>query len=85
MGTHATRASEAKANHPPNSIQGRKGSRISRLLSTRQEIAHSQNMTKYTAKESWRDLEICNAAYNPLKLYLNHQFIKILEDLRVPQ
>ncbi|CAI6338971.1 unnamed protein product [Periconia digitata] len=44
-----------------------------------------KSMTKYTAKESWRDLEICGAAYKPLRLYLNHQFIKILEDLGVPE
>jgi hypothetical protein len=44
-----------------------------------------KSMTKYTAKLSWRDLEICGAAYKPLVMYLNHQFIKILEDLGVPQ
>ncbi|KAF2641494.1 RdRP-domain-containing protein [Massarina eburnea CBS 473.64] len=44
-----------------------------------------KSMTKYTAGESWRDLEICGAAYNPLRMYLNHQFIKILEDLAVPR
>jgi hypothetical protein len=44
-----------------------------------------KSMTKYTAKVSWRDLEICGAAYKPLVMYLNHQFIKILEDLGIPQ
>jgi hypothetical protein len=42
------------------------------------------SMTKYTAKDSWRDLEVCGAAYKPLVMYLNHQFVKILEDLGVP-
>jgi len=53
-------------------------------LSGKQLIVR-QSMTKYTAKESWRDLEICGAAYQPLVMYLNHQFVKILEDLGVPQ
>jgi hypothetical protein len=44
-----------------------------------------KSMTKYTAKDSWQDLEICGAAYKPLVMYLNHQFIKILEDIGVPQ
>ncbi|KAH7378776.1 RNA dependent RNA polymerase-domain-containing protein [Pyrenochaeta sp. MPI-SDFR-AT-0127] len=43
-----------------------------------------KSMTKYIAKESWRDLELCGAAYRPLTVFLNHQFIKILEDLGVP-
>lgn len=43
-----------------------------------------KSMTKYVAKEGWRDLELCGAAYKPLRMYLNHQFIKILEDLDVP-
>jgi hypothetical protein len=43
-----------------------------------------KSMTKYIAKESWRDLELCGAAYRPLSVFLNHQFIKILEDLGVP-
>jgi hypothetical protein len=43
-----------------------------------------KSMTKYVAREGWRDLELCGAAYRPLNMYLNHQFIKILEDLRVP-
>ena len=43
-----------------------------------------KSMTKYIATEGWRDLELCGAAYKPLKMYLNHQFIKILEDLGVP-
>jgi len=43
-----------------------------------------QSMTKYIAKETWRDLELCGAAYKPLQVFLNHQFIKILEDLGVP-
>lgn len=43
-----------------------------------------KSMTKYVAREGWRDLELCGAAYRPLNMYLNHQFIKILEDLNVP-
>ncbi|KAJ4345158.1 hypothetical protein N0V95_005883 [Ascochyta clinopodiicola] len=43
-----------------------------------------KSMTKYVAREGWRDLELCGAAYRPLNMYLNHQFIKILEDLSVP-
>lgn len=43
-----------------------------------------KSMTKYVAREGWRDLELCGAAYRPLNMYLNHQFIKILEDLHVP-
>lgn len=43
-----------------------------------------KSMTKYVAREGWRDLELCGAAYRPLTMYLNHQFIKILEGLRVP-
>lgn len=43
-----------------------------------------RSMTKYIAKETWRDLELCGAAYKPLSVFLNHQFIKILEDLGVP-
>lgn len=43
-----------------------------------------KSMTKYVAGEGWRDLELCGAAYRPLSMFLNHQFIKILEDLRVP-
>lgn len=50
-----------------------------------QQLHIRQSMTKYIAKPSWRDLELCDAAYKPLRMYLNHQFIKILEDLGVPQ
>ncbi|KAH6704064.1 rna-dependent rna polymeras-like protein [Leptodontidium sp. MPI-SDFR-AT-0119] len=32
---------------------------------------------------TWPDIEICEAAYRPLTMYLNRQFIKILEDLGV--
>lgn len=32
---------------------------------------------------TWPDIEICEAAYQPLRMYLNRQFIKILEDLGV--
>jgi hypothetical protein len=42
-----------------------------------------KSMTKYIATEGWNNLELCGAAYRPLKMYLNHQFIKILEDIGV--
>ncbi|KAF1843754.1 RdRP-domain-containing protein [Cucurbitaria berberidis CBS 394.84] len=44
-----------------------------------------RSMTKYTANMGWGDLELCSAAYRPLPVYLNHQSIKILEDLGVPK
>jgi len=31
-----------------------------------------------------QNLEICGAAYKPLPMYLNRDFVKILEDLGVP-
>jgi hypothetical protein len=43
-----------------------------------------KSMTKYTAAAGWNDLELCGAAYRPLTMFLNHQFIQILEDLGVP-
>jgi hypothetical protein len=43
-----------------------------------------KSMTKYTAAAGWKDLELCGAAYRPLTMFLNHQFIQILEDLGVP-
>ncbi len=49
-----------------------------------QQLHIRKSMTKYVAKEGWKDLELCNAGYQPLKVFLNHQFIKILEDLGVP-
>jgi hypothetical protein len=49
-----------------------------------QQLQVRKSMTKYIAREDWKDLELCGAAYRPLKMYLNHQFIKILEDLKVP-
>lgn len=30
------------------------------------------------------DVEICEAAWKPLPMYLNRQFIKILEDMGTP-
>lgn len=32
---------------------------------------------------TWPDIEICDATYKPLPVYLNRQFIKILEDMGV--
>jgi hypothetical protein len=51
---------------------------------TGNQLLIRKSMTKYIAKESWQDLEICGAAYKPLVMYLNHQYIKILEDLGIP-
>ncbi|KAF2259955.1 rna-dependent rna polymeras-like protein [Lojkania enalia] len=42
-----------------------------------------KSMKKFEATEGWRDIEICGASYKPLTLFLNQQFIKILEDLGV--
>jgi hypothetical protein len=50
-----------------------------------EQLLIRNSMTKYIAKEGWRDLELCGAAYKPLTMLLNHQFIKILEDLGVPE
>lgn len=50
-----------------------------------QQLHIRKSMTKYIAKEGWKDLELCGAAYKPLTVFLNHQFIKILEDLGVPE
>jgi len=41
------------------------------------------SMTKFPAPDA-HDLEICGAAYKRLPMYLNRQFVKILEDLGVP-
>ena len=41
-------------------------------------------MTKFEAGESWKDIEICDAAYKPLNMFLSQQFVKILEDLGIP-
>jgi hypothetical protein len=49
-----------------------------------EQLLIRKSMTKYIAKEGWRDLELCGAAYKPLTMCLNQQFIKILEDLGVP-
>lgn len=42
-----------------------------------------KNMRKYETAMNW-DLEICGAAFRPLPMILNRQFIKILEDLGIP-
>jgi hypothetical protein len=43
-----------------------------------------KSMVKFPSPESL-DIEICDAAYRPLPYYLNHQSIKILEDLGVDE
>lgn len=39
-------------------------------------------MTKFEAPNAW-NLEICGAAFRPLPMVLNRQFIKIMEDIGV--
>ena len=39
---------------------------------------------KFESYGAW-NLEICGAAFKPLPMILNRQFIKILEDLGVPE
>lgn len=41
-------------------------------------------MLKFEAGSTWNDIELCGAGYKPLPCFLNRQFIKILEDLGVP-
>ncbi|KAF2838607.1 RdRP-domain-containing protein [Patellaria atrata CBS 101060] len=41
-----------------------------------------ESMLKFNAPS--QDLELCGANFKPLPLYLNRQFIKILEDLGIP-
>ncbi|KFY03027.1 hypothetical protein V490_00321 [Pseudogymnoascus sp. VKM F-3557] len=43
-----------------------------------------KSMIKFPGSDS-TDIEICGAAYRPLPLYLNHQSIKILEDMGVKE
>jgi hypothetical protein len=45
-------------------------------------LAIRESMIKFRGSNS-ADLEICEAAYKPLPMYLNRQFIKILEDMGV--
>lgn len=49
-----------------------------------QKLHARSSMTKYVAGAGWRDLELCGTACKPLRVFLNHQFIKILEDRGVP-
>ncbi|KAL6709446.1 hypothetical protein ACN47E_001381 [Coniothyrium glycines] len=48
-----------------------------------QQLLTRDSMVKFTTAKDRQDIEICDAANKPLKVYLNHQFIKILEDLGV--
>ncbi|KAG9237482.1 rna-dependent rna polymeras-like protein [Amylocarpus encephaloides] len=45
-------------------------------------LAIRESMIKFRGSKS-ADLEICEAAYKPLPMYFNRQFIKILEDMGV--
>ena len=54
-------------------------------LDTRQQgmvLSLRKSMIKFEGSQS-SDLEICGSASRPLPLYLNRQFIKILEDLQI--
>lgn len=64
-------------------FQGAKGmvSLDSRLSGER--LMLRSNMIKFETSTSW-DVEICGAAFRALPMVLNRQFIKILEDLGVP-
>ncbi|PBP20340.1 RNA-dependent RNA polymerase [Diplocarpon rosae] len=46
------------------------------------QILMRPSMVKFEGSESF-DLELCNASYNSLPMYLNRQTIKIMEDLGV--
>ncbi|CAG8983895.1 hypothetical protein HYALB_00005534 [Hymenoscyphus albidus] len=46
-------------------------------------LALRRSMIKFDAPESFSDIEICEGAIKPLPMYLNRQFIKILEDMGV--
>ncbi|KXL42944.1 hypothetical protein M433DRAFT_1076 [Acidomyces richmondensis BFW] len=63
-------------------FQGYKGmvSLDSRLRG--RKLCLRENMKKFKTASSW-NLEICGAAFRPLPMILNRQFIKILEDLGV--
>lgn len=45
-------------------------------------MAIRPSMIKFPSTDN-KDIELCGAAYRPLPLYLNRQFIKIMEDLGV--
>lgn len=50
----------------------------------RGELLHiRESMLKFESRADCRDLEICDTSSKPLPIWLNHQFIKILEDLGV--
>jgi hypothetical protein len=64
-------------------FQGAKG-----MVSLDNRLAGEQlmlrsNMKKFETSATW-NLEICGAAFQPLPMILNRQFIKILEDLGIP-
>ena len=46
------------------------------------QLVLRDSMIKFDGSNS-EDIEICEAAYRPLTMYLNRQFIKILEDMGV--
>lgn len=48
-------------------------------------LALRQSMIKFDAPGSSTDIEICESAVKPLPMYLNRQFIKILEDMGVEE
>jgi hypothetical protein len=48
-----------------------------------EQLMLRSNMKKFETSTTW-NLEICGAAFQPLPMILNRQFIKILEDLGIP-
>jgi hypothetical protein len=64
-------------------FQGAKGmvSLDTRLVG--EQLMLRSNMKKFETFATW-NLEICGAAFQPLPMILNRQFIKILEDLGIP-
>ncbi|KAF4305332.1 RNA-dependent RNA polymerase eukaryotic-type [Botryosphaeria dothidea] len=50
---------------------------------TGEQLVLRPSMVKFHGAGTW-NIEICGANFKPLPMYLNRQFIKILEDLGVP-
>ncbi|TKA27987.1 hypothetical protein B0A50_04053 [Salinomyces thailandicus] len=65
-------------------FQGAKGVVSLDTRLTGHQLRLRENMKKFQGSQSW-DLEICGAAFRPLPMTLNRQFIKILEDLGIPK
>lgn len=61
---------------------GAKGMLVLDSRLTGKKLCLRDSMVKFDSEDS--NLEICGAAFKPLPCYLNRQFIKIFEDLGVP-